>query len=187
MFPANHCQANRLIRQRARLALENREDSELTKFAKLLAIGVLLTGAASAPGAMAGVDDLSWMTGSWAGPAGPENTLEENWTAPADGSIASLVRMRGNGSTSMIELIVVEEVDDGLQMHIQQWDAGYQPRPGGAQTMSVTSMGDRTVTFRADSPGGLAGLTYSRPADDTFTIDGETADGAKFQIVLKAL
>jgi len=149
--------------------------------------GLLMLGAALTMTAEAGVADLAWMTGSWAGPAGPDNTLEENWSAPADGSIGSLVRMRGNGTTSMVELIVVEEEGDSLVLHIQQWDPGFTPRPAGPQKMSLVSMGDRTVSFKADGPGGLAGLTYSRPADDTFTVDVETADGGKFQIVLKAL
>lgn len=137
--------------------------------------------------ASAGVDDLAWMSGSWAGPAGPDNTLEENWSRPADGTIASLVRMRGNGATSMVELIVVEEQDDTLVLHIQQWDPGFTPRDAGPQKMMLAAMGERTVSFKAEGPGGLAGLTYSRPADDTFTVDVETADGGKFQIVLKAL
>ena len=158
----------------------------MTRFAKLSAMAVLMIGAASASTAWAGVEELSWMTGSWTGPAGPDNTLEENWTQPADGSIASLVRMRGKGITSMVELIVVEEQGDTLIMHIQQWDPGYQPRSGGPQTMSLASMGERTVSFKADTPGGLAALTYSRPEDDTFTVDVETADGTEFQIVLKA-
>lgn len=135
----------------------------------------------------AGVADLAWMTGSWAGPAGPENTLEENWTAPADGSIGALVRMRGAGATSMIELIVIEESDDTLVLYIQQWDPGFTPRPAGPQQMKLVSMDDRTVTFKSVTEGGLNGLTYSRPADDTFTIDVETADGTKIPLVLKAL
>ena len=158
----------------------------MNKFAELSAVAALMIGAVSASSAWAGGEELSWMTGSWAGPAGPDSTLEANWTQPADGSIASLVRMRGEGTTSMVELIVVEDQGDTLIMHIQQWDQGYQPRPGGPQTMSLVSMGERTVSFKAETPGGLAGLTYSRPEDDTFTVDVETADGAEFQIVLKA-
>ena len=134
----------------------------------------------------AGVVDLAWMTGTWAGPAGPDNTLEENWTIPADGSIAALVRMRGNGGTSMVELIVVEETADDLVLHLQQWDPGYTPRAGGPQEMKLESMGERTVTFTASSAGGLKSLTYSRPDDQTFTIDVETADGNVIPLVLKA-
>jgi hypothetical protein len=156
----------------------------LIKLVKTALIATLIFGSAAAT---ADIADLDWMTGSWAGPAGPDNTLEENWSAPADGSIGALVRMRGQGTTSMVELIVVEETDDGLVLHIQQWDPGFTPRPGGPQKMTMTAMGERTVSFKAVSDGGLTGLTYSRPADDTFTVDVETAEGGKFQLVLKAL
>lgn len=147
----------------------------------------LLLSSVAATSAWAGVDDLAWMTGSWAGPAGPEVTLEENWTAPADGSIASLVRMRGNGATNMVELIVVEEQGDSLVLHIQQWDPGFTPRPAGPQKMTMTSMGERTVTFESDGEGGLTSLTYTRPADDTFTVAVKTAEGGQFEMELKAL
>ncbi len=147
---------------------------------------IALMAAFLASPVQAGVADLAWMTGTWAGPAGPENTLEENWTIPADGSIAALVRMRGNGGTSMVELIVVEETEDDLVLHLQQWDPGYTPRAGGPQEMKLESMGERTVTFTASSAGGLKSLTYSRPDDETFTIDVETADGNLIPLVLKA-
>ncbi|HEY5647697.1 MAG TPA: DUF6265 family protein [Pseudomonadales bacterium] len=143
--------------------------------------------AALMPGSVfAGVADLAWMTGSWAGPTGPGSILEENWTRPASGSIGALVRMSRDGVTSMVELIVVEEVADTLVLHIQQWDPGFQPRAGGAQRMELTGMGENTVSFRATSEGGLAALTYSRPSADTFTIQVELPDGSKFPIELKA-
>jgi hypothetical protein len=86
----------------------------------------------------------------------------------------------------MIELIVVEEVGDTLVLHIQQWDPGFKPRPGGPQRMELAAMGENTVTFEATSEGGLASLTYSRPDDDTFTVNVELADGRKIPMVLHA-
>ncbi|MGE0621459.1 MAG: DUF6265 family protein [Pseudomonadales bacterium] len=148
----------------------------------MILLAVLLPGA----GAQAGVADLAWMSGTWSGPAGPGATLEENWTRPASGSIGALVRMSRDGVTSMVELIVVEEAGDSLVLHIQQWDPGYQPRPAGAQRMELEHLGENTVTFRATSEGGMAGLTYSRPDADTFTIEVALADGNKIPITLKA-
>jgi len=132
------------------------------------------------------VKDLSWMTGAWAGPAGPGMTLEENWIMPVDGSIASLVRMTGNGSTSMVELIVIEEENDSLTLRIKQWDPGFKPRTPEPQVMELKSMGENSVGFKAVSEGGLKTLSYSRPDKDSFNIDIETNQGAKFQIQLKA-
>ena len=131
------------------------------------------------------ISDLAWMTGSYAGAVGPQ-TLEENWIQATDGSIASLVRMTGEGKTSMIELIVVEQDGESLVLHIQQWDPGYTPRPQGAQKMKLAALGDKSVTFAATGAGGMKKLSYSKPTPDAFNIDIETGEGATFQLNLKA-
>lgn len=132
------------------------------------------------------VADLAWMTGSWAGPVGNGQTLEENWIHQKAGTIGALVRITGADSTSMVELLVIEQKGESLVLHIQQWDPGFAARASGPQTMTLKSIGENQVSFGTSEPGGLSGLTYSRPADDTFNIDGETGEGAKFQINLKA-
>ena len=144
-------------------------------------------GAAIAVGAApkATVQDLAWMTGSWAGPMGGGQVLEENWTAPRAGSIAAVVRMLGQDATSMVELISIEEEGDSLVLHIQQWDPGFSPRPGGAQKLVLHAVGENRVAWEAVGEGGMRSLAYARPAPDTFTIDVDTADG-QFHIELKA-
>ena len=132
------------------------------------------------------VADLAWMTGSWSGPMGKEQTLEENWIHQKAGTIGALVRITGADSTSMVELLVIEQKGESLVLHIQQWDPGFAARASGPQTMTLKSIGENQVSFGTSEPGGLSGLTYSRPTDDTFNIDGETGEGAKFQINLKA-
>lgn len=134
----------------------------------------------------ASVADLSWMTGSWAGPVGDEQTLEENWIHHKAGTIGALVRITGADSTSMVELLVVEQKGESLVLHIQQWDPGFAARESGPQTMTLKGIGENQVSFGTSEPGGLSSLTYSRPTDDTFNIDVETSEGAKFQISLKA-
>ncbi len=131
------------------------------------------------------VADLAWMTGSWAGAVGPQ-TLEENWIQPTGSSIASLVRMTGRGATSMIELIVIEEEGDSLVLRIQQWNPGFVPRTPEPQTMELIELGKNSVAFRAISPGGMKTLAYSSPDPDSFNIDIENAQGAKFQLNLQA-
>lgn len=152
--------------------------------AGLFSILALLSTSAFA-GPPAKIDDLSWMTGSWAGPLGP-NTLEENWIKPTSGSIAAMVRMTGEGSTSMFEVITIEEVDGSLELHIQQWDAGFKPRTEAAQKMELTEIGDRMVSFTAVSEGGMKTLGYTSPTATTFDIHVENAAGAKFTINLEA-
>lgn len=151
----------------------------------LLLILISVTASSGRAETAASVKDLAWMTGSWAGPVG-QQTLEENWIQPSGGSIASLVRMTGNGATSMIEMIVIEEEDDSLVLRIQQWNPGFKPRTPEPQTMKLVEMGKNRVGFKATESGGMNTLTYSRPNPDTFNIDIESGTGAKFQINLKA-
>ena len=132
------------------------------------------------------VDDLAWMTGSWAGPVGGGQTLEENWILPTDGSIASLVRMTGNGETSMVEMIVVEEENDSLVLRIQQWDPGFVPRTPGPQTLALRELGDNRVSFEAGDEGAFRTLTYSRPESETFVIEVDMGGGQQARIELKA-
>ncbi len=74
----------------------------------LLAMAALSSSSFAGPPAK--VADLAWMTGNWAGNLGP-NQLEENWIMGEAGSIAAMVRMTGEGATSMFEMITIEEVD----------------------------------------------------------------------------
>lgn len=133
------------------------------------------------------VGALSWMTGAWAAPLGDTGlVLEENWILPVDGSIASLVRVTGNGATAMVELIVVEEEDDTLMLRIQQWDPGFAPRTPGPQTLALRELGENRVSFEATGETGFRSLTYSRPAPDTFVIEVEEAPGEVARIELRA-
>lgn len=141
---------------------------------------------ASSAAAGVTVQDLRWMSGTWTGSVGGPVKLQENWTVPEAGSIQSLVRMTAGDTTTMVELIVVEEIDEGLQLHIQQWDAGYVPRAGGAQRMIMESIGDGYVKFKDVSGGGIKTLQYSRPGNaSTFVIDIVTAMGQPMKIELQ--
>lgn len=154
--------------------------SIISRFSLLL---LVFSGAA-----MAGpsIKDVSWMTGAWAGPVGPGVTLEENWIEATDASIASLVRISGNGSTSMIELIVIEEENDSLVLRVKQWDPGFKPRTEEPQTMTLVSVEENRIEFKPTAPVGFKSLAYSRPAPDTFVIDLVTREGNPVTIPLKA-
>ena len=161
----------------------------LPKSLPCIAFLVALTQVFSPPavaGVTARVVDLAWMAGSWTGPLG-EQTLEENWTQPRGGSIASLMRFTGTGKTSMFELIIIEEEGDTLVFRVRQWYPGFTPRSAEPMTMILTEIGERRVRFEATEAGELRSLTYSRPAPESFNIDVETGEGQKFQINLSPL
>lgn len=135
-------------------------------------------------GPPATIDQLSWMTGNWAGPIGP-NQLEENWIGGEGGSIAAMVRITGSGSTNMFEVITIEEVDNSLVLHIQQFDPGFAPRTPTAQKMELAEITENSVHFVAVSEGGMASLGYSNPDPDTFIIHVGQANGGTLDINLK--
>lgn len=143
----------------------------------------LMTNAATAD-SHASISALNWMTGSWAGPAGPGRTLEENWIIPTGGSLASLVRITTEDATPMVELIVIEEENDTLVLRIQQWDPGFTPRTPGPQAMTLSDLGERSVKFVATGETGMKSLAYSSPDPDSFNIDIVGADGNAFQLQL---
>jgi hypothetical protein len=148
--------------------------------AGLLSLGASVSFAA---GPAATIDQLSWMTGNYAGNLGP-NTLEENWIAPEGGSIAAMVRMTGNGGTSMFEMITIEEVDGSLVLNVQQFDAGFKPRAPEPTTMELAMIMDNHVHFNAVTEGGMRSLGYTL-AGDTFTIHVEQASGQTMNIELQ--
>ena len=131
------------------------------------------------------VADLGWMTGTWSGPVGGGNVLEENWTTPRSGSIQSLVRMTGPRGTSMVELIVIEEEEGTLRLRLQQWDPGLKPRTPEPNVMKLVDMGENTVAFESENEGGIAKLRYTRDGDN-FTIGITNPTGASFDLPLKS-
>lgn len=133
----------------------------------------------------ASVADLAWMTGTWSGPVGGGNILEENWTVPKAGSIQSLVRMTGPNGTSMVELIVIEEEEGTLRLRLQQWDPGMKPRTEGPSVMALAEMGENTVAFQAEEGAMFDKLRYTRDGD-SFTISITNPNGTQFDIPLKA-
>ncbi|MGJ8688069.1 MAG: DUF6265 family protein [Gammaproteobacteria bacterium] len=151
----------------------------MRKIKTLIALGVSVACTFStmsfAAGPAATIEDVAWLTGNYAGALGP-NQLEENWIKAEGSSIAAMVRMTGNGGTSMFEMITIEEVDGSLVLHIQQFDPGFVPRSERAQKMELTAIGANNVHFKAASPGGMKTLGYTKDGDN-FTIHVEQGDG----------
>ena len=73
---------------------------------RLLTAALLLLVTGSTYGA--GVEDLSFMKGRWAGALGPA-TLEETWNDPKAGTMVAVVRMSSPEGTVFVELIIISE------------------------------------------------------------------------------
>lgn len=150
--------------------------------ALILSIPLNVMAQAAPPAAT--IEQLGWMTGNWAGNVGSAQ-LEENWIAAESGSIAAMVRMTGGGDTAMFEMITIEEVEGSLELNIQQWDPGFEPRTDGPQTMELAEITDNSVAFEAVSPGGMSSLGYSQPDEETFIIHVGRPDGSTMELELK--
>ena len=131
----------------------------------------------------ASVADLAWMSGAWAGPIGPQQ-LQENWTHPAAGTVAGLIRIIADGETSIIEMVLIEESDDTLMLRVRQWRPGFIALADEPLTMKLVEIGDRRVSFAATGPGALKRLSYSRPSENAFHIKGEPSMGEGFEVHL---
>ena len=149
----------------------------------LISTSLLLASGWCAAQPAASIDQLAWMTGTWEAALGP-NTLEETWVAPTGGSIAAMVRMYGE-STSMFEVITIEEKDGTLAMTVQQWDSGFEPRMPEAQQLILSEISDQRVMFEAVTDGPMNKLGYSR-SGDTFTIELGTPSGDIRKVDLKS-
>ena len=154
---------------------------------KLIAIFTLclLSSFAFSAGPAASIEQLDWMTGNWAGNLGP-NQLEENWIASEGNTLMAAVRMTGGDATSMFEMITIEEVDNSLVLHIQQWDPGFVPRTESAMEMELTEITEKSVSFVNVSGFGMPTLGYSHPDSETFVIHVGQEGGGSFDIELKA-
>ena len=152
-------------------------------FKSLLILITFLLPASALSEEQVSVTDLGWLTGSWDGQMGPA-VLEENWSLPRAGTIASLVRQTGPEGMGMVEMVYIEEANGTLDLYIQQWDTGFKSRTPEAQKMTMSEITENSVTFRAVDEGGLAQLKYSRPSIEAFHLDVVTAGGQEFTIKL---
>jgi len=151
-----------------------------TKIAALLLIGS--TSVLAGPAAK--VADLGWMSGTWQAALGP-NTLEENWVAPANGSMGTLVRMTGANGIAMWEVITIEEKDGSLAMSVQQWNKGFESRTPAAQKLELVEIDKQRVKFKAVTEGSMTTLQYSRNGD-VFSIEMAVPAGNVTKLDLKA-
>lgn len=162
--------------------LEEIAEMKPTITGTLILLSISMSAFAGPP---AKITDLAWMTGTWSATLGP-GTLEENWVAPSNGSIASLVRMSGADGISMWEVITIEEKDGSLMMNVQQWNKGFEERTPIAQQLELAEIDDQRVRFTAVTEGSMKSLQYSRSADNTFSIEMVVPAGNTVKLDLQA-
>ena len=149
-----------------------------------LTVLVLLMSAAGLVNAdKPSVRDLDFMNGAWIGSLGEGGALEEVWSQPLGGTKMAMVRMTTPEGTGMVELIVIRETPDGLEFRLQQFSDAMEPRFAPA-LMEMTQLGANTVSFTKVGEGPIAALTYTRIAEDQFTINVTMSDDSTMQVEL---
>ena len=131
----------------------------------------------SAP-AGADVASLAWMQGSWAGQTG-NSYLEESWSTPRAGTMVAAVRMSNDVGTVFTELIVIQQVEDGLILRLRQFGADLEPLTG-IETLHMTQQTEFSVTFVARQPQGLRQVMYTRPHEGRLEIEVHLSEGGTF-------
>ena len=99
--------------------------------------------------------------------------------------IAAVVRFTRDGSTRMVELIVITEEQGSLVLRMQQYSSQMQPLKESIATLHLTNLEAQRATFVAeDLSGGLKQLIYAREDADTFSVDVTLAEGGRFKAVM---
>ena len=115
------------------------------------------------------------------GNLGPDQ-LEEHWIATGMSSLMAAVRMTGAEATSMFEMIIIEEVEGSLVLHIQQWDPGFDTRTEEAQNLEFVEISENSVKFEDVSGFGMPAFGYSHPDSEIFIIHVGQGNGSTFDI-----
>lgn len=121
---------------------------------------LLLLAAPAVPSPQIGVSDLGWLAGCWASRGG-EPGSQEQWMAPAGGTLLGMSRTVKNGRTVAWEFLQIRETGSGL---------AFVARPSGQEeaTFPLLRSGERELVFenlahdfpqrvvyRLDAQGGL--------------------------------
>lgn len=116
------------------------------------------------------VEDLAWMAGRWVGTMG-EDPLEEEWNAPAGGTIMGMFRwMKKDGTTSMYEFLAIEPSPQGPVYYMRHFNPGLiaWEEKDAPFRCPLTASGPREATFACD--GRPTKLTFKRTSETTMTV-----------------
>jgi Domain of unknown function (DUF6265) len=136
---------------------------------------VVLSCAATWPVSAATIADLHWLAGCWAG-GGGDRRVEEQWMAPAGGTMLGMSRTVAGGKTRAWEFMRIEEGEGKLV---------FIARPSGQEGASFPSVagGDGRVVFENPGHDFPQRVIYQRGADGGLLgrIEGES-DGKPLSV-----
>ncbi len=88
-----------------------------------LLLSTLPATAQTTPPAKAQLADLRFLEGRWQGTfqGGP---IENYWSAPQGDNLLGSIRMLRDGKATMYEILVIEQTDAGLMLHVKHFRPG---------------------------------------------------------------
>lgn len=116
------------------------------------------------------VEDLAWMAGRWTGTMG-EDPLEEQWNAPAGGTMMGMFRwMKKDGTTSMYEFLTIEPGPQGPVYFMRHFGPGLiaWEEKDAPFRCPLASSGPREAVFACE--GKPTKLTFKRTSETTMTV-----------------
>lgn len=137
---------------------------------------ILLAASLSGHAAPPGIDSLAWMAGPWHGTVG-ELIVDEHWRLHESGTMGTMVLVSDEEGVNTVELIVINEHDDTLVLHLRQFSPALEVRV--EQDMRLTELGDRTVTFAAAENARISELRYTLAGENRLEVRLTFADGSQ--------
>ena len=101
--------------------------------------------------AQAGLAELAWLAGTWREEREGGQVLEERWDRPQGNSMTGTMRWLKDGQASMYEFLLLEEVEDGVRLHVRHFHPGSVAweEKDAPLTMELARHGEREVLFTA--------------------------------------
>jgi len=97
------------------------------------------------------LDDLAWMTGTWAMEQDNEHA-EVTWSSAVDGAMIGMFRWTRNGKLIVYEFLAVREFEGELQLLMRHLNDDFTVwEKNNALKYRVTASGDQRVAFFKDA------------------------------------
>lgn len=94
------------------------------------------------------ISDVAWLAGAWAG-EGFGGHVEETWNDPSAGTMIGLFKLSHDGTPSLYEIELIEEVDGSLEWKVKHFNADFSAWEEKADFVSfpLVKIGDNAAYF----------------------------------------
>ena len=111
--------------------------------------------------------DLAWLTGTWVEASGA-SVLTEVWSAPQGDAMVGHDHWTVGGKTRMLELLAIEQTEQGLVLRLRHFDKGLVPwkaEKDGPISWPLKSLKGQRVVFEHPTRAWPKRMEYHRKGD----------------------